>query len=253
MQDHRLYVMTSISTNGMKGVMRVFTNRRFLYLTLLAVLALAVAGCGLFKTPVPTKPTEFTVSYNLAGIPNEPIPNVEGASTLAQVKPMLLTRGAGVGAFELTNGFSANGWNRPNPSLTVALDEDMYFQFGFTVDKGFTVALETLDLWLRRSALHAPMNYALYVSLDGFKDQSVEIATFTYLGRTSGTAPSPDPTEDDPFYYMTNDLPGRPNTTSSVGDPIPTIDLSAVSILQEIPGGTTVTPRLIRTPLHSVV
>jgi hypothetical protein len=43
---------------------------------------------------------------------------------------------------------------------------------------------------------------------------------------------------------MHSDLPGRPNTTSSPGDPIPTIDLSKFAQLQNIPAGTQVTFRL---------
>ncbi|NLN27112.1 MAG: hypothetical protein GX161_02755, partial [Firmicutes bacterium] len=37
---------------------------------------------------------------------------------------------------------------------------------------------------------------------------------------------------------------GRPNETTSPGDPVPTIDLTAISALQNIPGGTDVTFRI---------
>jgi hypothetical protein len=88
------------------------------------------------------------------------------------------------------------------------------------------------------------MNYQLQASLDGFTTAPIELASFNYFGRTSGTAPAVDPLLENPFFYMTNDLSGRPNTTTSPGDAIPTVNLAAFSELQDLSGGSEVLFRL---------
>lgn len=222
----------------------MYNRRRFSHIAIFIVLAIFLTGCGLFKTPVPTEPVEFTVSYPLDGVPHAAQESLGGRSSQSVVKALRLTRGPGLEPENLHNGFSAKGWNRANPSIDVAVEEGLYFQFGFTVDKGFKVSLSEFDVWLRRSALNAPMNYELRVSFDGFAEHAETVASFNYYGRTSGTAPAEDPLKENPYYYMEKDLPGRPNEHTSVGDPIRTVDLTTLDFLQDIPGGTTVTFRL---------
>src|SRR5690606_29321916 len=119
-----------------------------------------------------------------------------------------------------------SGWNRTDPSLETAMETDAYYQFGLEVAEGYIASLSSLDLSLRRSGVNAPMNMALYASLDGFVSSAIEIQQFNYYGRVSGTPPPNDPLLDDPFYYMEADLPGRPNDSNSPGDPIPTVTLT---------------------------
>jgi hypothetical protein len=70
------------------------------------------------------------------------------------------------------------------------------------------------------------------------------LLTSTYNGRADGDAPTPDPALDTPFFYMANDVPGRPNTTYSPTDPIPTIDLSTFAALQNIAASSTLKFRM---------
>lgn len=163
--------------------------------------------------------------------------------TGAGISGLDLTRGAGATAASLTNGFSANAWDGTT-SRELAIDRNAYFQFGMSINVGSTASLSTLDLSLRRSAIAAPMNFQLQASLDNFASSRIELSTFNYFGRTSGTAPAVDPLLTDPFFYMTNDLPGRPNTTTSPGDAIPTVNLSTVAALQNLAEGSQVTFRL---------
>lgn len=184
------------------------------------------------------------VEWSLDGAPHTPPPETWPASFAVEgVTPFDLSRGPGIRAMSLTNGFSADEWDDA-VSRDAALNIGAYFQFGFKVDEGKTVSLSTLDFALRRSARTAPYNIEVQVSLDGFATPGIVVASLNYFGRTSGTAPWPDPTQNDPYYYMHSDLPGRPNETTSPGDPVPTIDLTAISALQNIPGGTEVTFRI---------
>lgn len=180
-------------------------------------------------------------SYNLAGVPNSPVASVVASPAPVGIINVDLTRGPGVNAASLTNGFSADMWNRATPSLETAVTNGDYFQFGLSVAPGYVSSLSTLDLALRRSAAASPMNLQLQASLDNFATPGIVISSFNYFGRTSGTAPV-DPIA--PFAYMTGDVPGRPNTTTSPGDPIPTVDLSTFTQLQNLPGGTSVKFRL---------
>lgn len=184
------------------------------------------------------------VEYSLDGVIHSPAPDAVTATTVADALTALdLTRGPGIRAMSLTNGFSADNWHNSR-SRDDALNIGAYFQFGFKVDEGKTVSLATLDFALRRSALNAPMNIEVQVSLDGFATPGIVVANMNYYGRTSGSAPWPDPTVNDPYYYMKNDLAGRPNETTSPGDSVPTIDLSSISALQNISGGSEVTFRI---------
>lgn len=214
---------------------------RYTYLVVLVALSVALAGCTLFnKEPVPAAP--FSVSYPIS-VPSEAIASIKAVSS-DKVAPLELTRGPGIKAAALLNGFSSDGWNHAGASLEVAIEKGMYYQFGLTVKEGYTVSLTDLDLWVRRSGATAPYNAEVHVSLDGFKTPGIKVADFTYRGRVSGTAPAEDPLVDDPYYYLTNDLPGRPNTGTSVGDHIPTMDLTKIEELKDLPAGTTVTFRL---------
>lgn len=187
---------------------------------------------------------ETLVYYDLMGVIHTPAPKSVPASTVVDGLTALdLTRGPGINPASLNNGFSADHWHNSR-SREDALAIGAYFQFGFKIQQGYTVSLSTLDFTLRRSAVTAPMNIEVQVSLDGFQTPGIVVANLTYLGRTSGTAPAVDPLKTDPYYYMKNDLPGRPNEVTSVGDPVPTIDLSGIAALQNIPGGTEVTFRI---------
>jgi hypothetical protein len=162
-----------------------------------------------------------------------------------------LTRGPGLAQGNLTNGFSANNWSNVTDDMIPAVDRSVaiangdFFQFGFTLDGSHTASLSGLDLALRRSAqVQAPSNFEVQVSLDNFATPGIPVSQFTYKGASSGNPPEPNPTLADPFHYLTNVLAGRPDTVFSPGDAIPTIDLTSIEELQDVPAGTTVTFRL---------
>lgn len=211
--------------------------RRGLLFTMLAVFLLGAMALG-------AEPTTFSVYYDPVGLTTTPIDSLSATAVGKGVTGLRLTRGPGINAAGLTNGFSADGWNLSDPSRTGSLNAGAYFQFGLTVQPGYSASLTTLDMPVRRSAASSPMNMELQVSIDGFATPGISVTTFNYYGRTSGTSPAQDPTKSDPFYYMHSDLPGRPNETTSPGDHIPTIDLTKISALQNLPSGTVVTFRL---------
>ncbi len=172
-----------------------------------------------------------------------------------------LTRGPGIAASSLGAGFAANRWNNPNsahnpstPNRANAIERGDYFEFAVTVEEGSALSLDSLDASLRRSAVNAPLNYEWQYSLDGFATPGITIpprgliwselgitsSTFTYRGRTSGTARE----YVHPYEWVVGDVPGRPNTGTSPGDPIPTIDLALIEDLQGLNGPATVTFRL---------
>jgi hypothetical protein len=152
-----------------------------------------------------------------------------------------LSRGPGIIAASLGNGFSSSGWNNTNstthavqPSRANAIAEGEYYQFAVTVQAGYRASFTSIDSSLRRTALGAPMNYEWQYSLDGFATPGVTITNFNYYGRTSGTAP----TSLTPYQWMTKDTAGQD------GNMTWPFVLNWVPALQSLPAGTTVTIRL---------
>ncbi len=159
-----------------------------------------------------------------------------------------MSRGSGLNGAGLTNGYSSSGWTSTDLASAVAAND--YHEFGFTLDATHTASLSKLDMTMRRGDANAPTTFEVHASFDNFVSSDIVVpfdpsqTFFTYMGRANGDAPDPDPSLDTPFYYMTNDQPGRPNTTFSSTDPIPTIDLSTIAALQNIAPGTTVKFRM---------
>lgn len=193
----------------------------------------------------PPSPTTL-VNYDVIGVPNSVVASVAATEAGTGLTGLALTRGAGVnGTATLTNGFSASGWDRgASASLATAVSHNDYFQFGVSTDATHGASLSTLDLALRRSAAGSPSNYEVQVSLDGFATAENVVSDFIYKGRTSGNAPEPSPLDVNPFAYMSVDVPGQPNATTSYGDQITTIDLTTLAFLQNLGANQTVTFRL---------
>jgi len=85
----------------------------------------------------------------------------------AQLKTAVLSRGAGVTASTLNNGFTSVGWNNPTQDKAGAISGNKYYQFTISAASGFQVSLSTLDLTIRRSGT-GPTNFQWQYSLDGF-------------------------------------------------------------------------------------
>jgi hypothetical protein len=177
------------------------------------------------------------VNYDLTGITTASPPATYAATTVGPgVSGEQLGRGAGVLASGLANGFSSNDWTLTS-SESIAIANNDYYQFGFDLDGTHTASVASFDANLRRSAVNAPDHFLLYMSLNGFASPPTvgsAIDSFTYFGRSSGTAPA----TVTPGQWMTTDTAGQD------GNPITTQDLSGVAALQNIPAGSTVTFRL---------
>ena len=87
-----------------------------------------------------------------------------------------MTRGAGLGANAGGNSLNSNGWD--------GLDADDYISFGFTVDAGYSVDLDTF--WFgSRSSNSGPGDMGVFYSVDGF---TTPIYTFTQSGTNFNNA-----------------------------------------------------------------
>jgi hypothetical protein len=205
----------------------------------------------------------YVVEWDLSIVSsNTATPSVPPTTVAAGLTVSDLGRGPGINASGLNQGFAANRWNNINsayqpstPSRANAISRGDYYTFSVTVEAGKSLSLAALDASLRRSALNAAMNFELQYSLDGFATAGTTIlprgpawitlgltnnSTFQYLGRTSPTAPA----TVEQYDWMVKDVGGRPDTVSTPGDAIPTIDLSTIAALQNVYGPTTVTFRL---------
>ena len=177
-----------------------------------------------------------------------PLVTLPAAPTATGTIGIDMSRGSGLTPAGLTNGYSSSGFTGADLAAAVAAND--YHEFGFTLDATHKASLSKLDMTMRRGAADGPTTFEVLASFDNFATAPIVVpfnlsqASFTYLGRADGDALTPDPSLDTPFYYMTNDQPGRPNTTFSSTDPIPTIDLSTIAALQDIPAGTTVKFRM---------
>jgi prepilin-type N-terminal cleavage/methylation domain-containing protein/prepilin-type processing-associated H-X9-DG protein len=201
---------------------------------------LVVGGAGV-------KAADVLLNFDLSAVPNVALPSGTATAVGFGLSADLLTRGAGLTPFNLTNGFSSQGWLTGTDGITPSFDNavlyNQYYQFGLSVNPGATASLQTLDLNLRRSAIASASNFVWQYSLDGFATPGTTIAsgtqyyasgTFTYLGRTSGSAPATVA----PFQWMSVDTAGQN------GNPLATLDLSSVPALQNLSGGASVQFRL---------
>jgi hypothetical protein len=175
----------------------------------------------------------------LVTLPATPTPT--GVTGLAMVRGGGLSDG-GTGK-GLTNGYYGQSWTFGGDAATAVANND-YYEWGFTLDATHTASLSALNLWVRRQLADAPNSFEVQASLDNFATAPIVLNDFTYMGHVDGDPPTLDPSLDTPFYYMTNDLAGRPDTTFSPSDPIPQINLSSVTQLQNIAAGSTLKFRL---------
>jgi hypothetical protein len=191
------------------------------------------------KNGVLTGSVNNGASIPLVTLPATPTPT--GVTGLQMVRGSGLSDGgSGRG---LTNGYYGQSWTIGGDAATAIANND-YYEWGFTLDASHKASLSALDLWVRRQLADAPTSFEVQASLDNFATAPIVLNDFTYMGHVDGDAPTPDPSLDTPFYYMTNDQAGRPDMTFSPSDPIPQINLSSIAALQNIAAGTTVKFRL---------
>lgn len=182
------------------------------------------------------------VDYDLTGLSGtagmEPA-TVAPTTVDPGVTGIVLSRGPGLDVANLTNGFSADQYSvgTAGDTLAEAVAAGDFFQWGFTTNANTITALTQLGFSLRRSATDGPSHYQVQASLDGFATAGTAVATFDYLGRSSGTAPGVVA----PFQWMTTDTPGQGNGNQILPA---ALLLADDPILQGIPGNTAVTFRL---------
>jgi hypothetical protein len=80
---------------------------------------------------------ETILSYSLAGIPVTAVESVTPNFVTPGTFGIDLTRGSGVTAAGLTNGYSAGGWQMGS-SLNNAINGNQYFQFGLSIESGLS-------------------------------------------------------------------------------------------------------------------
>jgi hypothetical protein len=212
----------------------MLAKKLFMTIAFVSLLCVTIWGATSAATP-------FTLGYDMSIIGDTLADIVPATVTGSGVKGFNLTRGPGINATSLINGYSANKWNGA-VTLEDAIAQGKYYQWGFTTEAA--VSLQMMDVYLRRSGVTSPMNMEIHVSFDGFATPGIVVSRFNYYGRRSGTAPKVDPTLTEPFFYMHAELAGRPNEPTDLGDPIPTVDLSQFPQLQGIPAGVEVTFRM---------
>lgn len=129
---------------------------------ILTAAALAVVTAGTASADVITSYVNFGQPGNQASSPV--------GTVAANVTALPLTRGAGITPTAAGNSLSGSGWD--------TLDATDYITFGFTVDAGFSVDLDTL--WFgSRSSGTGPANLAVFYSVDGFTNP---VYSFTQVG-----------------------------------------------------------------------
>jgi hypothetical protein len=180
------------------------------------------------------------VNYDITGATTGSPPATWAATTVAAgTSADALSRGPGIVAAGLTNGFSSDNWTIPSPSTeALAIANGDYYQFGLDVDATHSVSITSFDTNMRRSATNAVNRFLLFMSLNDFAaapTAGTAIASWQYLGRSNGTAP----VTVTPGQWMTTDTPGQ-----DAGNPITTQNLSGVAALQNIAPGTSVQFRL---------
>lgn len=205
------------------------------------------------------------LDFNLAAVPNSPVPTFAPTTVAAGLESNGLSRGPGVAATNLTGGYSAGGWTAGplgdnGPSRANAIASNRYLGFNLVVGGRYLASLDSVWFSLRRSAVNAPLYFELQYSLDGFVTPGVKVADFTFRARVSGSSPTlPATLSENPEDYFRFGAPERADeegfvlppdpgpqidTTTTPGRPVPPMDLSTFADLQNIPGGTTVSFRL---------
>ncbi len=139
----------------------------------------------LLLTPFPNASAQDVLSaWNTNGNPSSVVPDGWPATTtFANMEVGELSRGSGVVAIGLTNGFAANTWN------SAVFDENKYFEFFAEPSFGYQMELTEVRFRTRRSST-GPTKLQLAYSLDGvnFTNVGPEI---DYAGTTDGFAQPP--------------------------------------------------------------
>ena len=127
------------------------------------------AAAAVLAVTAGTASADVITSWTSFGQPGDQAATPVGTAA-ANVTGTAMTRGAGLGANAGGNSLNSNGWD--------TLDSTDYVSFGFTVDAGYSVNLDTL--WMgTRSSNSGPGSLGVFYSVDGFASP---VFTFTQSG-----------------------------------------------------------------------
>jgi hypothetical protein len=156
------------------------------------------------------------VQYDATGLGSPPPESLAPSAVPAFVNASDLTRGPGIGANNLTHGFSANDWTDTDSTRENAIVAGDFYELSASVTSG-PASFQSIDARLRRSSSASPDTAEWQYSLDGFATDGIALGQ--YIGIETGGTGTP-------------------------GFEMPTIDLSGVAALQGLATGTEVTFRL---------
>lgn len=123
-----------------------------------------------------------------------------------------ISRGAGLNASALANGYSSNDFTA-NGTLAQAKANNDYLTFNISAKAGMKVSLSALNANFRRSST-GPNSFLWQYSLDGFATEGIDITTVSFT------------------------------STNTNGEAQAAINLSGISGLQNVASGTVITFRL---------
>lgn len=192
----------------MKTIKKTISLRKILFILTLTTFTLSTS----------TQAAE-TIGFDLSNLSGSlrvtPPEQAEPTEVPGFLRVSAITRGQGIDPSPLAGSFSANAWNDINPSRESAIADNEFFEFSITNPSG-AVSFQSLNCRLRVSSSRAAFTAEWQYSMDGFATEGRPFAVYP-----RGTIP-----------------------VGGDGDAMPTIDLSRVRDLQNVPAGTVITFRL---------
>lgn len=163
--------------NTSTSLLPKLTGASRLYNTMLGGLAAAFITASATATPIVLN------AWNTNGNSGVTADGFQSQTVATNVLTSELSRGSGITASSLANGFAANGWD------SATSDTNKYFEFFVEAGTGFDVSLSSIEYRTRRSST-GPSSLRWAYSLNGvdFNDIGSDIA---YSGTTDGFVQTP--------------------------------------------------------------
>lgn len=163
--------------NTSTSLLPKLTGASRLYNTMLGGLAAAFITASATATPIVLN------AWNTNGNSGVTADGFQSQTVATNVLTSELSRGSGITASSLANGFAANGWD------SATSDTNKYFEFFVEAGTGFDVSLSSIEYRTRRSGT-GPSSLRWAYSLNGvdFNDIGSDIA---YSGTTDGFVQTP--------------------------------------------------------------
>ncbi len=144
------------------------------------VLAAMVAVCAILGQSHSVE-GGIVVAWDTTGLSGVTAGSLNATSSDANISSAVLSRGAGVTASSLTNGYASNNWAA---SRATAESGSKYYQVAFTVDSGYQASLTDLNLNFRNTSTGVRSLQWVY-SFDSFSTQADLGTVFSLPGATT--------------------------------------------------------------------